>query len=292
MYKFKEKIFFDAMRPAQNAAAWFSLCTLHSAELVLIDAPVPAIAPMMADFEAHGLEFIHGLNQSAGYRITQPGLNLVHAISRDNAGHFMLDERANTAAFSASHRGLLESAHNHSVDVLLAGTRVLSINSLALFDIADNLNCSFAANHADSTFELALNFAAYNIAITVNGLTGKADALKMDAANAARRFYVDAETTVSRINENLRNGHAGTGNDGRNVTNNFVLNHAIAGIKSPGGVSFLTTATQRHKQPIFYHDGHEGSEDKFVPFVVKTSLPSVFINNKNNIVEAITLRCA
>ena len=169
MYKFKEKIFFDAMRPAQNASAWFSLCTLHSAELVLIDAPVPAIAPMMADFEAHGLEFIHGLNQSAGYRITQPGLNLVHAISFDHAGHFMLDERANTAAFSASHRGLLDSACNHSVDVLFFGTRVLSINSSALFGITDN-----AIFHSPATMLTATSSWRWTLRQTISPLRSTA----------------------------------------------------------------------------------------------------------------------
>ena len=266
MYKFEEKISFDEMRPAQNAAAYFSLCTLHSAELALIDAPGPNIAPLMADFKTHGLEFIHGLNQSAGYRITRSDLNLVHAISFDHAGHFMLDERANTAAFSASHRGLLESTYNHSVDVLFAGNRVLSINALASFAIGDIANFSFAANHADSAFKLALDYAANNITITINGMTGKGEALKLDAARAVRRFYVDAEISVNRVNENLLDGHAGTGNDGRNIANNAAFNNAIAGKKSAGGVSFLTA-------------------DAF-PAVKQNA------NNKNNIVEAITLRCA
>ena len=269
MYKFEEKICFDGMRPAQNAAAYFSLCTLHSAELALIDAPGPDIAPLMTGFKAHGLEFIHGLNQSAGYRITRSDLNLVHAISFDHAGHFMLDERANTAAFSASHCGLLDSAYNHSVDVLFAGTRALSINALASFaggNIAHNANFSFAANHADSGFKLALDYAANNITITINSMTGKNAEVKMAAAMAVRRFYVDVETAANRVNENLLDGHAGTGNDGRNAANNFVLNNAIAGKKSAGGVSFLTAESFSVGKPNAY--------------------------NKNNIVEAITLRCA
>ena len=356
MYKIEEKIFFDGMRQAQNAAAYFSLCTLHSAELALIDAPASNIAPLMTGFKGHGLEFIHGLNQSAGYRITQSELNLVHAISLDNAGHFILDDRADTAAFSASHRGLLESTYNHSVDVLFSGTRVLSINALASFAIGNNANISFAANHADSVFKLALDYAANNIAITVNGMMSKKALVKLDAENAVRRFYVDAEISITRINVNLINGHAGTGNDGRIAADNFVFNNAIAGKKSADGVRFLTTETQRHGEILFYHEGHEVNEDKtavdeclrgtqafadysfsffnsfvrFVFFVVKTSLSSVFrfivsiltpdsclltpvsvprcfapvltpvsclltpvfINNKNNIVEAITLRCA
>ena len=262
------------MRQAQNAAAYFSLCTLHSAELALIDAPVQDIGPLMADFKTHGLEFIHGFNQSAGYRITRSELNLVHAISLDNAGHFMLDDRADTAAFSASHRGLLESTYNHSVDVLFSGARALSINSPAPFAIGNNANFSFAANQADSDFKLALDYAANNITITVNGMMSKKAMVKLDAANAVRRFYVDAEISVTRININLINGHAGTGNDGRIAADNFVFNNAIAGNKSTGGVLFLTIVFAPVLTPDF-------------------CLPApVFINNKNNIVEAITLRCA
>ena len=294
MYKIEEKIFFDGMRQAQNAAAYFSLCTLHSAELALIDAPGPDIAPLMTGFSAHGLEFIHGFNQSAGYRITRSELNLVHAISLDNAGHFMLDDRADTAAFSASHCGLLESTYNHSVDVLFSGTRALSINSLAPFAIGNNANFSFAANQADSDFKLALDYAANNITITVNGMMRKKAMVKLDAANAVRRFYVEAEISVTRININLINGHAGTGNDGRIAADNFVFNNAIAGNKSTGGVSFLTTVFV----PVLTPDScllTPVSVSRFtVPVLTPDSclLTPVFINNKNNIVEAITLRCA
>ena len=97
-------------------------------------------------------------------------------------------------------------------------------------------------------------------------MTGKVEALKLDAARAVRRFYFDVETAANRVNENLLDGHAGTGNDGRNIANNAAFNNAIAGKKSAGGVSFLTA-------------------DAF-PAVKQNA------NNKNNIVEAITLRCA
>jgi hypothetical protein len=257
MYKLEEKIFFDGARHAHSAVAYFSLCAGQSTDLALIDSRAMDITPVIADINERRLEFsAHGFSRAADYLISHSGLNQAHAISRDNAGHFILNGQAGAAAFSGGHHGLFESADNHSVNVLPSGVSVVSINSLALFATAGNRNFSLAvANNDDGAFELVLNSAETNIAITVNGMMSKGSAAKLDAANAVRRFYVDSEISVNRLNINLIDGHAGTGNDGRNIANNSAFNNAIAGKKSIGGVV-------------------------------------IYANNKNNIFEAITLRCA
>ncbi len=264
MYKRQEeKIFFDEMRQSHNAVAYFSLYAGQSADLALIDSVAMDITPVIADFNKHRLEFVkinsaHGFNQAADYLISHSDLNVVHAIPRDNAGHFTLDDSVIAAAFSAGHCGLFKSWNNvltetHCMNAMPAGFSVFLINAPGLF--AGGRNFSFAASDAAGAFELVLDKAVTNITITVNGMMRKSSAVKLDAANAVRRFYVDAEITVSRLNVNLLDGHAGTGNDGRNVVNNSAFNNAIAGIKSADGVFFYS-------------------------------------NNKNNIFEALTMRCA
>jgi len=263
MYKQQEeKIFFNEMRQAHGTVAYFSLYAGQSADLALIDSVAMDITPVIADFNKHRLEFVkinseHGFNQAADYLISHSELNVFHAIPRDNAGHFTLDDNV-AAAFSAGHCGLFKSWDNvltetHSINALPAGFSVFLINSPGIF--AGGGSFSFAADAAAGAFELVLDRTETNITITVNGMMRKSSAVKLDAANAVRRFYVDAEITVNRLNVNLLDGHAGTGNDGRNVVNNSAFNNAIAGSKSADGVFFYT-------------------------------------NHKNNIFEAITMRCA
>ena len=250
MYKLEEKIFFDEMQQLHNAFAYSSLCTGQSAGIAFIDSMASDMAPVIADINARRLEFIkingeHGFNQAADYLIAHSELNLVHAISRDNAGHLILDDNAIAAAFDAVHSELFKSWNGiltdniHSVNVETSGAGAVSINMPALF-ACPGRNFTFASASDGCGLELVLNCAYADITITVNGMMSRGEAVRLDAANAVRRFYVDAEISVNRLNVNLIDGHAGTGNDGRTAANNFVLNNAIAGKKSADGVFIYT----------------------------------------------------
>ena len=310
MYKLEEKIFFDGMQQMHGAVAYSGLCTGSAG--FAFTGPALDITPVAAGFNERKFEFIkinsaHGFNRAADYLIAHSELNLVHAISRDNAGHLILDDNA-AAAFDAVHSELFKSwngmfaDNTHSVDVIISGAGAVSINTPVLFAGG---NFSFAAAIDDDCgLELVLDRAYADITITVNGMMSKGAAVRLDAANAARRFYVDAEISVTRININLIDGHAGTGNDGRYAADNFVLNNAIAGKKSADGVSFLTTVfvpvltpdsclLTPVSVPILTPDSCLLTPVS-VPVLTPDSclLTPVFKNNKNNIVEALTLRCA
>lgn len=265
MYKLEEKIFFDGMQQVHGTAAFSSLCTGQPAGIAFIDSLALDMAPVLADINARRLEFIkinseHGFNQVADYLIDHSELNLVHAISRDNAGLLILNDNAIAAAFGAVHSELFKSwngiltdnIHSVKVETCIAGA--VLINTPALFDCPDRI-FTFSSASDGCGLELVLNSAHADITITVNGMMSRGAAVRLDAANAVRRFYVDAEISVNRLNVNLIDGHAGTGNDGRNAANNFVLNNAIAGKKSADGVF-------------------------------------IYSDNKHNIFEDITLRCA
>ena len=265
MYKLEEKVFVDGVQQMHNAFAYSSLCTGQSAGIAFIDSMASDMALVIADINARRLEFIkinstHGFNRAADYLISHSELNLVHAISSDNAGHLILDDNAAAAAFDAVHSELFKSwngilaDNTHSVNVIISGAGAVSINTPVLF-ACPGRSFSFASASDGCGLELVLDKVHADITITVNGMMSKGAAVRLDAANAVRRFYVDAEISVNRLNVNLIDGHAGTGNDGRNAANNFVLNNAIAGKKSADGVFIYT-------------------------------------DNKNNIFEVITLRCA
>jgi len=233
-----------------NAFAYSSLCTGQSAGIAFIDSMASDMALVIADINARRLEFIkinstHGFNRAADYLISHSELNLVHAISSDNAGHLILDDNAAAAAFDAVHSELFKSwngilaDNTHSVNVIISGAGAVSINTPVLF-ACPGRSFSFASASDGCGLELVLDKVHADITITVNGMMSKGAAVRLDAANAVRRFYVDAEISVNRLNVNLIDGHAGTGNDGRNAANNFVLNNAIAGKKSADGVFIYT----------------------------------------------------
>ena len=263
MYKLEEKIFFSGMQQAHGAVTHFSLCTGQSTELALIDTLAMDITPVIADFDKRRFEFVkinseHGGNHVADYLVFHSELNAVHVIPCDNAGHLRLDGNVIAAAFSADRGELFKSWNNVLTENTrrMSGTGAVSINSHSLFAGSGGKTFSFAAVNGDGcAFELVLDRTENNITITVNGMMSKGSASRLDAANAVRRFYVDAEISVNKLNVNLLDGHAGTGNDGRNIADNYAFNNAIAGKQSADGVFIYT-------------------------------------QNKKNIYEDITLRCA
>lgn len=99
--------------------------------------------------------------------------------------------------------------------------------SLNSFELISNLKFEFMSELLD------------DVTITVNGMYCGASA---DTARVIENesFHSDPELSVTRLNVNLVFGHAGTGNDGSNVFNNFVFNNAIVGKKSPMAFSFVS----------------------------------------------------
>jgi hypothetical protein len=251
MYKLEEKVFVDGMQQAHVFAAHFSLCTGQSADLALIDPVAMDITPVIGDFDTRRFEFVkvnseHGFNHVADYFVFDSEYNPVHVISRGNAGHLIQDDKAIAAAFSAGHCELFKSWNNVLTEThRVSGAGAVSINSHSLLTGNCGNNFSSAVNNDGGVFKLVLDRMETNITITVNGMMNKSLAVRLDSANAVRRFYVDAEISVNRLNINLINGHAGTGSDGRNIANNSAFNNAIAGKQSTGGVVILTIETSR-----------------------------------------------
>lgn len=261
MYKFEEIVLFNGladagfagMRQAHSAAAHFSLCAGQSADIAFIDMLAADAAPIVADRNEHTLELIkinseHGFNQTADYLIFNPELNSMHIISRDNSGHLSIDGKAVGGSFTAGHSGLFQDWGNALTEKACGGSQpagcgALLINSLASF--ADTCNKYFSASASchDAGFTWN-NAAAEGIFITVNGMINRSSSIKFDTANAVRRFYVGAEISVTRINVNLLDGHAGTGNDGRIYSTSFnAFNNATDGTFSLGGVVIYSKNT-------------------------------------------------
>lgn len=256
MYKFEEKILFNGL--ADTVAAHFSLRAEQSADIAFIDMLTMDAATIIADRDKHRMELIkinseQGFNRTADYLIFKPELNAIHIISRDNAGHLSIDGKNVDGGFIAEHSGLLQNwgdaltekacGSHHSA----ANYGVHLINSLASFiDVGSNF-FSFSACCFNAGFPSGMiwDFAvAAGVVITVNGMMNKASSIKLDTINATRRFYVDVETSVTRVNENLLHGHAGTGNDGWIAATSFnAFNSAIDGTVSLDGVVIYSKNT-------------------------------------------------
>ncbi|MFA7231027.1 MAG: hypothetical protein WC071_07125, partial [Victivallaceae bacterium] len=256
MYKLEENIFFNELRQASNAAS-FSLSTGLATELTLIDSMSMNLPLAFADFNDRlGLIDInreHSFNYDSDYLISHSELNIFHVNSRDNAGHFSLDIAA--LEFYAVHCGRIKSENHHSVNVITAGHGVVFISLQASLHNPGSKNFSFAAlNNFGGAFELVQGRIDHNLSITVNGMLQSGTKYEIDNGNV-RRFHEDSAASGNKLNLNLLNGHAGTGNDGRNALYNFSFNHAIAGQQIPMAFSFLATnPTNRGVAPSLCED--------------------------------------
>ena len=262
MYKFEEIVLFNGvagadaagMRQTHSVAAHFSLRAGKSVDIAFIDMLAADTAPIVADRTERTLEFIkinskHGFNQTAGYLIFNPELNAMHIISRDNSGHLSIDGKTVGGGFIAEHSGLFQNWGNALTEKACGGSQpavgsgVLLINSLASF--ADTCNKYFSSSACCHDAGLIWNAAAAEgIVIAVNGMMSKSSSVKSDTVNAVRRFYVGADISVTRVNINLLDGHAGTGNDGWVYSTYFTaFNNATDGKFPLGGVVIYSKNT-------------------------------------------------
>jgi hypothetical protein len=281
VYKFEETALFNGL--ADNVAAHFSLRAEQSADIAFIDMLTMDTAPIIADRDKHQMELIkinseQGFNRTADYLIFKPELNAIHIISRDNAGHLSIDGKAVGGGFIAEHSGLLQN-WGDALTEKACGTHhpaanygVHLINSLASFINAGSKYFSFSACCFDTGLPSGMIWdyaAAEGVVITVNGMMNKASSIKLDTINATRRFYVDIETSVTRVNENLLHGHAGTGNDGWVASTSFsAFNNAIDGTVSLDGVVIYSKNTISLNPAFHPYSGEINNKFRFYKNII------------------------